>query len=68
MSRTPLYPHVRVRLTGTDGDAFAIIGKVTAALRKAGVPAEERDRFRDEAMSGDYNNLLRVCMEWVDVR
>ena len=64
----PLYPRVRVKLTGTDGNAFAIIGKVTAALREAGVSAPEQHRFRDEAMSGDYGHLLRVCMEWVDVR
>ena len=68
MSATPLYPHVRVKLTGKDGNAFSVMGAVTAALRKAGVSAEERNRFCAEAMSGDYGHLLRTCMKWVDVR
>ena len=56
-----------VKLTGTDGNAFAILGKVTAALRKAGSPPEEVKKFQGEAMAGDYDNLLRVCMEYADV-
>lgn len=55
------------RMTGTDGNAFAVIAKVSAALRKAKVPEEELKAFRSAAMSGDYGNVLRTCMEWVNV-
>jgi hypothetical protein len=61
------YPDITVELTGHDGNAFAIMGRVQQALRRAGVPAEERDRFRAEAMSGDYDHLLQTCMRWVEV-
>jgi hypothetical protein len=61
------YPNIEVRLTGNDGNAFAIIGKVNAALRKNGVSREEMDEFMEEAMSGDYNNVLLTCMKWVEV-
>ena len=62
------YPKVKVQLTGRDGNAFAIMGAVKDGLRKAGVSKEEQDKFMEEAMSGDYNNLLMTCMRWVDVR
>jgi len=61
------YPKIKVRLVGSDGNAFAVLGKVRKALRKAEVSQEEIGQFMKEAMSGDYNNLLKVCMEWVDV-
>jgi len=62
------YPKVVVKLVGSDGNAFAILGKVKAALKKGGVSHEECAKFIEEATSGDYNHLLQTCMEWVDVR
>jgi hypothetical protein len=61
------YPHVKVRLTGRDGNAFAILGAVMNALKKEKVPPEQIAVFRAEAMSGDYDNLLQTAMRWVDV-
>ena len=61
------YPTIKVRLTGKDGNAFAIIGAVSVALRSAKVPAAEVALFRAEAMSGDYNNVLAAAMNWVEV-
>jgi hypothetical protein len=31
------------------------------------VPKDERDQYLSEAMAGDYDNLLRVTMDWVNV-
>ena len=61
------YPEIEVKLTWVNGNAFAVIGAVTKALRRAGVPAEEREAFTKEAMSGDYDHLLQTCMKWVEV-
>jgi hypothetical protein len=61
------YPKIEVRLTGNDGNAFAVMGKVKTALRKAKVPNEEIDLYLKESMSGDYNNLLATAMNWVEV-
>lgn len=63
----PRYPDVQVQLTGTDGNAFAIMGTVTRELRRAGVSAEEISKYREESMSGDYDSLLATAMRWVDV-
>jgi len=63
----PKYPNIEVQLTGTDGNAFAIIGKVKKELQKNKVSKEETDTFISEAMSGNYNNVLITCMNWVNV-
>jgi len=63
----PRYPEVTVKLVGEDGNAFAILGRVTRALRQAGVDQAEREEFMAEATGGDYNDLLAACMSWVDV-
>lgn len=61
------YPCITVKLTGEDGNAFFIIGKVTKALKKAGVHEQEIESFREKAISGDYDNALRTAMETVSV-
>ena len=63
----PKYPDVHVRLTGRDGNAFMVLGTVLAALKRAGVTQPEREAFRAEAMSGDYDHLLATAMRWVEV-
>lgn len=61
------YPEIEVELVGNDGNAFAILGAVAGALKKAGVPQAERDAFYAEATSGDYDHLLRTACNWVEV-
>ena len=62
------YPNIKVKIIGTDGNGFAIISKVRRALQQAKVESVEIDSFTKQAMSGDYDNLLRTCLCWVDVR
>jgi hypothetical protein len=61
------YPNVEVQLSGEDGNAFAIIGRVTKALRRPGVPPEEIEQYRSESMSGDYDHVVQTAMAWVEV-
>lgn len=56
----------KCKLVGIDGNAFAIIGKVTKTLKNAGM-ADRVPEFQRRAISGDYNKLLAVCFEYVDV-
>lgn len=67
MSIEVKHPEVEVQLTGEDGNAFFIIGRVAQALKRARVPASEVSEFQAEAMSGDYDNALQTCMRWVTV-
>lgn len=61
------HPEVKVRLTGTDGNVFGVIGKVQREMKRAKVPSDEIKQFVSEATSGDYDNALQTCMKWVDV-
>jgi hypothetical protein len=61
------YPNVKVKLLGRDGNAFAIMGSVRAAMQKAKIDKSEIDAYLTEATSGDYNKLLSVTMNWVEV-
>lgn len=61
------FPNVTVELTGQDGNAFAVMGTVSKAMRKAGISPDAVTEYMNEAMSGDYDNLLRVTMKTVNV-
>jgi hypothetical protein len=65
-SEQPRYPDIFVPLTGEDGNAFAILGRTTRALRQAGLGKDEIDQYYAEATSGDYDHLLQTTMRWVD--
>lgn len=62
------YPNITVKLTGEDGNVFSILGIVTRAMKKAKISDGEIKSFTTEAMSGSYDNLLCVCMDWVNVK
>ena len=62
------YPEVEVQLTGTDGNAFSIMGKVNRALRRAGVSKEEQELYLEEATAGNYDHLLATTMMWVTIK
>lgn len=58
---------IEVELVGQDGNAMSIIAKVSNALKRNDVPREEITAYQNEAMSGDYDHLLRTTMSWVKV-
>lgn len=58
----------KVKLVGSDGNAFAVLGKCIQAARKAKWTQDQITGFRDEATSGDYDHLLGVCMKYFDVK
>lgn len=61
------YPEVEVELTGSDGNAYMVLGLVRKALRRAGVSTEEVEEYTTEATSGDYDHLLQTTMKTVSV-
>lgn len=63
------YPEVKkVKLIGEDGNAFAILGRVMMAMKRAGLSKEVQDAYYAEATSGDYNHLLATTMKWVKTK
>ena len=56
----------RCRLVGTDGNAFAIIGNVSRALKAAGQSEKARE-WQQKAMScGSYDELLALVYTYVE--
>ena len=56
-----------VKLSGEDGNAYGIMGRVKRALAKHGADQEYINKYLQESMSGDYNNLLITAMKYVEV-
>lgn len=63
----PKYSEIKIPLTGNNGNAFYILGMCLYAMREAFLPKPEQDAFLDEAICGNYTNLLVTCMKWFDV-
>lgn len=66
LTSTPKYPDVQVELVGEDGNAVAIVGRVSKALKRAG-HADAVEEYHRGATSGDYEHLLATTMRWVEV-
>ncbi|HEY5529992.1 MAG TPA: hypothetical protein VIL51_11195 [Thermoleophilia bacterium] len=54
---------VPLTLAGEDGNAYAILGRFQREARREGWSPEQITAVMDDAMSGDYDHLLRVMME-----
>lgn len=54
------------KLSGGDGNAFAILGRVRRAIRASNRP-DLADEFMREATSHDYEHLLATCSRYVTV-
>lgn len=51
-------------LVGQDGNAFALMGYTARALKNEGL-GNLVSEMQKRATSGDYNNLIRVCDEYI---
>jgi hypothetical protein len=62
------YPKITVQLSGEDGNIFAIMGRISRALRNGKVDRKEIDQFVEEVTSTDsYPAALAACSNWVTV-
>jgi hypothetical protein len=52
-------------LVGVNGNAFAIMGYTSKAL-KAERLGDQVDKMYEEAKSGDYYHLIAVCDDYID--
>lgn len=53
-------------LVGIDGNAFSIMAYVKKAMQKGGYNAEQIQHYLNDAMSGDYDNLLFKSQEMIE--
>jgi hypothetical protein len=57
----------KLKLVGTDGNAFSVLGLAQRAAKKAGWSPERTKAVMDEMRSGDYNKMLATAMKHFDV-
>ncbi len=53
-------------LVGIDGNAFCVMGYVISCMRKEKKSMEQIEKYKKEAKSSDYNNLLCVSMDIIE--
>lgn len=63
----PKYPRVKVQVMGAGSGFYPTVTAVQAAMSRAGVPQHELSNFYGEAAESGEENLLRTCLQWVNV-
>lgn len=58
---------VNVRLTGTDGNVFALASKVSSALKKGGYPDLAKEFTAELFKQESYDKALQLMMQYVRV-
>jgi len=61
------WPRPTLKLTGTDGNAYAIMAACQQAAERAGWSQDRITMMLKEMTSGDYDHLLSVAMDYFDV-
>ncbi len=56
----------RIKLVGEDGNIFAIIGRCSQALKKAGLCEEAKEMATRVMQSGSYDAALATVLEYVE--
>jgi hypothetical protein len=56
----------KVKLVGTDGNVFVLLGKCTQALKRAGQPEAAKELLKKVTSSGSYDEALALMCEYVD--
>jgi hypothetical protein len=64
MIMKPMYD---IEVTPMDGNAYSIMGAVSKAIRRAGATDEQIKEYQEKSRSGDYDNLIRVAMQYVNI-
>lgn len=55
---------IKLSLVGLDGNAFVLLGAFRDQAEREGWTEEEIDSVINEAMSSDYNFLLKTLMQY----
>ncbi len=62
------FPQIKVKLVGTDGNIFALMGRVSSALRQNRVGNDLINEFSKDVMnSSNYDEALGKITKWVNV-
>lgn len=62
----PKYPNIRVPLSKMDSNSFLILGRCNTLMKENGLQ-EEFPVFLKQAISKDFDTLIRTVMDWFNV-
>lgn len=54
-------------LTTVDSNAYCIMGYIIAGMRKGGFTEQQIKEYKSKAMSSDYNNLVAVSLDYMEM-
>ncbi len=57
----------KVKLSGTDGNVFALAGRVSQALRRAGLDDEAAKFWVELKVCDSYDSALQLMMKYCEV-
>jgi hypothetical protein len=57
----------RCKLTGTNGNVYALAGRVSSTLKRAGMEDEAQEMKDRIKVCASYDEALQIMMEYVDV-
>lgn len=56
----------RVKLVGTDGNIFAVVGRCKQALEQAGLQDQAKELAERVFKATSYDEALGICQEYVE--
>ena len=56
---------MKYSLRGVNGNALSVVAYVKNAMKQEGASKEQIERYVEEALSGDYNQVLMTSMEYL---
>ncbi len=56
----------KVKLVGTDGNIFAVVGRCARALRNVGQTNQAKEMTAAVFKAKNYDEALGICMKYVD--
>ena len=62
-----MHKHIKINLSNSDGNAFAILGKVKKQAIKQGLSIDDWEVFQKQATQKDYHYLLMSILKYFDV-
>lgn len=60
--------NVKIDLRGEGGNVYAVIASCLVAAKQSSYTAEQINAFKEEATRTDYEDVLKTCDEWFNVR
>lgn len=64
----PIFPKIRVKLTGKSANFFSVLNATDVAMEKADIPLNIRKKYiREAARDWDYDKMITVTRKWVKI-